>query len=605
LQTGLWDYNTTPVYSGATPTKASTVAATYTFSGWSPAIAAVTHDVTYTAAYDAASVFYTITFKDWDGTVLQSTTVQYGDTAKYLLTNEPSRAWTNTRTYTFTGWDHELATVTHDDVYIAQYLEEVRKYSIRFYDSDGQTLLQSDSLEYGVMPVFNGTTPTKANTAEFTYAFKGWDHDIVAASADAIYVAVYISTTNIYTVRFLNWDGTVLQQSRLEYGATPYYNKLDPTKATDVGYTYAFIGWNNSISPVTGDTDYKAIFEATARSYTITFQNYDGTVLSSASWDYGMTPSYDGATPIKESTDPSKRYTFSGWDTEISTVAGDHTYTAQFTTEDIYYTITFKNYDGTILETDKVLGGTTPSCSVTPTKAEDISYHVYTFSTWSPTISSALADATYTAQFTASEQKLYTATMNTNTNKVSSYTFNWNGSSATYTAKGQTWSSTSASGTDTEGLSSYTYSFYTDSGNLADQQQTVTPQTNTFFTISNLGGANNMNVDFISHFTNLSNASLNFIYTNISNYKPIFGIYTSSEADPTYRSLMNSTNLLSSGNSSYTKEGTSGVGAFNVTGLTNVKTICFSFHISINAAAAGALTLLFSQASFSFNYPVA
>ena len=50
LQSGLVNYGETPSYAG-TPSKPSTDAYVYTFTGWSPAIAAVTGDATYTAQF--------------------------------------------------------------------------------------------------------------------------------------------------------------------------------------------------------------------------------------------------------------------------------------------------------------------------------------------------------------------------------------------------------------------------------------------------------------------------------------------------------------------------------------------------------------------------
>ena len=67
------------------------------------------------------------------------------------------------------------------------------------------------------------------------------------------------------------------------------------------------------------------------------------------------------------------------------------------------YTIVFKNWDGTVLQSTSVYKGQTPQYTgETPTRPYDEQYS-YTFSGWSPQIVAATADATYTAQFRAEE----------------------------------------------------------------------------------------------------------------------------------------------------------------------------------------------------------
>ena len=66
------------------------------------------------------------------------------------------------------------------------------------------------------------------------------------------------------------------------------------------------------------------------------------------------------------------------------------------------YTITWQNYNNSVLEIDKnVKEGTMPTYNgAVPIKENDV-YHVYTFSGWSPTVTPASINQIYVATYTS------------------------------------------------------------------------------------------------------------------------------------------------------------------------------------------------------------
>ena len=293
--------------------------------------------------------------------------------------------------------------VTEDATYTAIYSSTVNKYTIKFVNEDG-TELQSTQVEYGATPAYTGETPTKQATAQYTYTFAGWTPKIVAVTEDATYKATYDATVNKYTIKFVNEDGTELQSTQVEYGATPAYTGAMPTKQATAQYTYTFAGWTPQIVAVTSDATYTATYNSTVNKYTIKFVNEDGTELQSMQVEYGATPAYTGETPTKQTT-AQYTYTFAGWSPKIVAVTEDATYKATYDATVNKYTITFVNEDGTELQSGLVAYGEMPAYTgETPTKAATAQY-TYTFTGWSPEIAAVIKDATYTATYNSTVNK--------------------------------------------------------------------------------------------------------------------------------------------------------------------------------------------------------
>ena len=147
-------------------------------------------------------------------------------------------------------------------------------------------------------------------------------------------------------------------------------------------------------------------------TYTIKFKSEDGeTTLQSSEVEYGGTPSYSGATPTKAST-ATEVFTFDGWSSSIGgekleslpAVTGAATYYAHFTTDLRKYTVIWKNYDGTILETDELSYGAIPIYDgVIPTRPEDAKF-IYIFDGWTPFPTSVVKNEEYLATFLTKEK---------------------------------------------------------------------------------------------------------------------------------------------------------------------------------------------------------
>jgi len=212
------------------------------------------------------------------------------------------------------------------------------KYDITYELFDGENDPSNpDTYDMDNIPVLKDAVKTG-------YTFKGWSTEsssVVPIVYDGDMVLYAIWEINYYTIRFVNYDGTtVLQETSIQYGYTPYYGGVEPVRAADAQFTYTFSGWNPSIAQVTGNATYTAEYETEINIYTVTFKNYDGAVLQSTDYEYGETPVYSGATPVK-AANAQYTFAFDGWSPEIASVTGEATYTAVFASELRSFEISF------------------------------------------------------------------------------------------------------------------------------------------------------------------------------------------------------------------------------------------------------------------------
>ena len=198
---------------------------------------------------------------------------------------------------------------------------QVKTYTVKWVDDDETTLIDQKDYEYGAIPKFEGVEPTKAADAQYTYTFKGWDKDYTEVKGNQTYVAVYEKTTNKYTVKWVDEDGTTLiDQKDYEYGAIPKFEGVEPTKAADAQYTYTFKGWDKDYTEVKGNQTYVAVYEKTTNKYNVTYDLNGGEWTEATNefpYEYKATVEVVKTVPTREG------YKFSGWRSEEVTIEND------------------------------------------------------------------------------------------------------------------------------------------------------------------------------------------------------------------------------------------------------------------------------------------
>ncbi|MBG0762266.1 InlB B-repeat-containing protein, partial [Acholeplasma laidlawii] len=148
-------------------------------------------------------------FKDYDGSEIKREQVEYGSGASAPA--DPSRVG-----YTFTGWDKAFSNITGELEVTATY--NVNTYKVTWKNEDGTILLEELEVTHGTIPEYQGATPTKESTIEYSYTFVGWSPSIEAVTGNVEYVAVFEATINKYEITFKDEDGTVLKVEEFSYG---------------------------------------------------------------------------------------------------------------------------------------------------------------------------------------------------------------------------------------------------------------------------------------------------------------------------------------------------------------------------------------------------
>ena len=360
----------TPEFNG-TPTRSG-----YVFTGWMPTVSESVDApkdgstvITYTATWEVDNW----NSKDNTETGGDGIPDKYQALVKFLpgdLNGKVSGKITQVITMPKTG---------------VEYVSEVKLGNVKEFEV--ATATPKSGFEFNVWTMNEVTDETK-DEAETAVT----PEDVtVNAGSKTTFFAHFKSIPTTYTVTYTDGVGGKAFENQ-QYSAK-YDDKTPAFDGTPTREGYTFAGWEPEVAKkVAGDATYTAKWEA--KSYTVTY-TVDGQVVGAVeTYEYGK-PVTIREKYVKEG------YTVSDWSrTENFTMPAENVVITATSTANTY-TVTWKNYDGTVLEEDKnVPYGTTPKYnSATPTRPASGRY-TYTFKSWDKDLAPVTGDVIYTATYT-------------------------------------------------------------------------------------------------------------------------------------------------------------------------------------------------------------
>ena len=210
-----------------------------------------------------AQVYHSVTFVDYDGTVLSAQSVAHGSAA--IEPTAPEREG-----YAFIGWDKDFSNVTEDMTVTAQY--SANSYTIT-YTINGEEYT-AQTYEFGAAVSAPEYTVPEGHT------FSGWDIPETMPAENLVLDAAL--TVNEYTVTY-NINGEIYAIQVYAYGEEVF------APAYDVPDHFTFSGWDTPATmpaenivldaTLVEDGKYTVSFMVDGETY-FTFTGYEGDVIT-------------------------------------------------------------------------------------------------------------------------------------------------------------------------------------------------------------------------------------------------------------------------------------------------------------------------------------
>lgn len=167
-------------------------------------------------------------------------------------------------------------------------------YPVTYKDYNGQILKTQNVQKYN-----NASPPV--NPTRTGYTFTGWSTNSNNITGARTITAQY--QINYYTVRYLDYNNTVLKTQSVPYTSNAY----PPSNPARVGYT--FTGWNNNGTNITANRDITAQYKI--NNYYVSFNTMGGSAVSTQTVTYQA--------KVAKPVNPTRsNYKFMGWYTDAT-----------------------------------------------------------------------------------------------------------------------------------------------------------------------------------------------------------------------------------------------------------------------------------------------
>ena len=164
-----------------------------------------------------------VTFMSYDGlTEYGKKAVAVGDDCADPIArgvfSTPTRESDAQYNYTFYGWAttpngaadaNWNKAITEDKTAYANFASAVRYYTITYYDSDGTTVLKTESLAYGTVPSY---APEKDG-----YKFVAWEPELVEVTGDASYVSSWAEKLKLADYTWAQLGAMTLEEAKANF----------------------------------------------------------------------------------------------------------------------------------------------------------------------------------------------------------------------------------------------------------------------------------------------------------------------------------------------------------------------------------------------------